>query len=255
MTAPTFAALGSVFVNDAPGASSQATGNFSRTNTRGYLLAVLIQNSVTANPAAPTGVTATGYTGTKIIDATIRTTGTNRANLSIWWDDATSTTNSAFTVAYASGDSITSVTVGVIEVQSFETAVDPWVSSNSQTAGGQSLGAGATTSYYTMNALAHADNRVVSWGYINGNPGTTFTFEANLTRLFFGGSSTAPTHEIIGGYRNSATPDTTPAITEAAAWTAGMISVEIRGAGTVVTDRPFARNRKSRGNLINSIHY
>ena len=239
MTAPTFAALGSVFVDDTPGASSQATGSYSRTSGRGYLVAILLQNSITANPAAPTGISATGLAGGQgtgspelIVDVAVRTSGTNRANLSIWWAEATSTTNSAITVSYASGDSITSVTVGVIEVDSFETSVDPWVSTNVKSAGGQSLTGGSNNSYYTMNALANVDNRVASWGYINGNPGTGFTFEANLTRLFFGGSSTAPTHEIIGGYRNSATPDTTPAITEASSWTSGMISNEIPVAGT-----------------------
>lgn len=235
MTAPTFTALGT-FLDDTPGASSQATGNFSRTNGRGYLVGVLLQNSITANPAAPTAVTATGFTGTFIGSEVVRASGTNRAILAVFFGVASSTTNSAITVSYASGDSITSVTVLVDEVTDFETSTDAWMASNVQSGHG-SIPAATNTSFYTMNALDHADNRVVSYGYVNGGPSTAtgFDFETNLTNLSTQGSNSAPTHTIISGYRNSATPDTTPAIRADGGWTAGMISVEIRGAGTAAT--------------------
>lgn len=238
MTAPALAALGAVFVNDAPGSTGQATGNYARTAGRGYLVAVVTQNSITADPAVPT-LAGTGFVGQLIGSVQCRPpAGANRARLTLFWGVAGSTSNTPLTVSYPAVDATTSVLVAPLEVTNFD-AGSPWVASNVQTAGNQTLSIPSTTSFNTMNALAHVDNRVASFAYINGFPGTGFTFEANYTRLFFGGSATAPTQELIGGWRNNATPDLSPAITDtvtgAGGWIAGQLSVEIRGAGTLTT--------------------
>jgi hypothetical protein len=232
-TSPPAFVADTTFNDDTPAANSQATGSIAFGANRLYIISVLLMRGASTNPLSAT-LSGWGVTWTAAADHLSRDTGTTRSrHMTFWGITPGSGGSSALTVDYT-GMTPTGLSMTIDYTATYE-ASDPIVAANTLTSGTQNLVGGATTSYYTHAALTHVDNRVWAAATQNGNT-AGFDFEVNYTNLSTVSSGTVPVRRAISGWRNSATPDLTPAVTEASSWVVGVMSLEVRGFGTLGGD-------------------
>jgi hypothetical protein len=214
-----------------PGASSEVGPSVNYVEGRNYWVSVTQIRAASTDPVVPT-VSGFGSAGnwTQVGDSLWTSSGTNRRRTTLFTYRALSSGTGAPTVSYSAAPANLTVTVVEVTGASATGYVPAATTPVATTASADIL-----REAFSVPSLAASGNRQMMFVACNVSSPTTFRLEllsdtngdANWTTFTNGGSSSAPVHWTVAGWRPNTPADLSPGFICSTGATVGVVYVEL----------------------------